>query len=118
MKVELEKVIGASVVVGGIIFGYGQLSNKVDNIQEYNDSEIRTLADNNMNDIIKLKTQMDLLVTPDMRIVPSPKVNSRLERIEEWIAEEKKRKEERRRMEERLDEEEHRRHEEDEGYRW
>ena len=113
MQVELEKVIGASVVIGGIIFGYGQLSNKVDNIQEYNDSEIRTLADNNMNDIIKLKTQMDLLVTPDMRIVPSPKVNSRLDRLEDFMNDEKRRKEDRRRMEERMDEEEHRRDEED-----
>ena len=112
MKVELEKVIGASVVIGGIVFGYGQLSNKVDSIQEYNDSEIRGLADTNMNDIIKLKTQMNLLVTPDMRIVPSPVVNAKLERLMRFMDEEKRRKEDRRRMEERLDEEEHRRDEE------
>ena len=116
MKVDVEKVIGASVIIGGIIFGYGQLSNKVDNIQEYNDSEIRTLADTNMNDIIKLKTQMDLLVTPDMRIVPSPVVNAKLDRLMRFMEDEKRRKEDRRRMEERMDEEEHRRDEEDD--RW
>ena len=66
-----------------------------------------------MNDIIKLKTQMNLLVTPDMRIVPSPVVNAKLERVMRFMEEEKRRKEDRRRMEERLDEEEHRRDEED-----
>lgn len=71
MKIELEKVAGAVVVIAGIVYGYGELNNKVDNLQEYNDTEIRQLADNNMNDIIELKTKMNLLVTSDMKIVPS-----------------------------------------------
>jgi hypothetical protein len=106
MKIELEKVIGASVIIGGIVFGYGQLSSKVENLQEYNDTEIRKLADDNMNDIIELKTKMNLLVTPQMTIVPSnkhashelarAKLNSRLEKIEAWITHEEKKQEERR----------------------
>ncbi len=113
MKVEIEKVVGAAVIIGGIVFGYGQLNNKVDSLQEYNDTEIRKLADDNMNDIIVLKTKMNLLVTPSMMIVPSPEVNARIDRLEEWIEHEKTKKEDRRRMEERLDEQEHRRDEED-----
>lgn len=74
MKIELEKVIGASVIIGGIIFGYGQLSSKVDSLKEYNDTEIRKLADDNMNAIIVLNTKMDMLVTKDMKIVPSQQV--------------------------------------------
>ena len=65
MKIELEKVIGGVVLLAGIVYGYGELNNRVDNLQEYNDTEIRQLADNNMNAIIELKTKMDLLVTQD-----------------------------------------------------
>ena len=65
MKIELEKVIGGVVLLAGIVYGYGELNNKVDNLQEYNDTEIRKLADDNMNAIIEIKTKMDLLVTQD-----------------------------------------------------
>lgn len=95
MKIELEKVIGASVIIGGIIFGYGQLSNKVDSIKEYDDTKLAKLVDVNMNDIIQLKTKMNLLVTPQMTIVPSSKhashelarerLKARIEAIEHWI---------------------------------
>jgi|SaaInlStandDraft_3_1057020.scaffolds.fasta_scaffold01563_13 hypothetical protein len=96
MKIELEKVIGAVIVVGGIVFGYGQLTTKVDNLQEYNDTEIRKLADDNMNDIIVLKTKMNLLVTPQMSIVSSNSIMNKLAVIESWIKHEEKKKEERR----------------------
>ena len=58
------------------------------------------------NDIVRLKQGMNLLVTPDMQIVPSgkhathelarAKLTARLERIEDWIEYEKKSKEEKR----------------------
>lgn len=91
MKVELKEVLGALVVIVGFAVGYGAVQKAVEDMPR-----LSKLADTNMNDIIVLKTQMNLLVTPDMRIVPSPRVNSRLERLEEWMAYEKQRKEEKR----------------------
>lgn len=112
MKVDLKEIVPYVVMAITAAVGYGSIQKDVEGI-----GDLAKLADNNMNDIIVLKTQMNLLVTPDMKIVPSPIVNAKLDRVMRFMEEEKRRQEDRRRMEERLDEEEHRRYEEEDS-RW
>jgi len=76
MKVDLNTVVPIFVVAAGVIFGYGVLSDKVDRIPF-----LLTLSDDNMNKIIVLETKMDMLVTPQMEIVPDPRTVGKFEAV-------------------------------------
>ena len=54
MKIELPTIIALVGVIGGVIFTYGQLTNKVDSL-EY----LKQLSDTNMNRIIVLETKLE-----------------------------------------------------------
>ena len=69
MKVELNIITPIAIALAGVIYGYGVLNDKVDKIDG-----LDKLSDDNMNDIIVLKTQMNMLISPSMEIRPSKKV--------------------------------------------
>jgi len=54
VKIELPTIIALVGVIGGVIFTYGQLTNKVDSL-EY----LKQLSDTNMNRIIVLETKLE-----------------------------------------------------------
>ena len=60
MKVDLTSLVPVLVLAGGIVFGYAQLTSKVDAYVEYDDTDIRTLIDDNMNRIIALEVKLDI----------------------------------------------------------
>jgi hypothetical protein len=70
MDIDLKSLLPALIALAGVIYGYGQLSSKVDRLLP-----LIQLADDNMNNIIELKLKMNLLVTPQMEIVGSKKVD-------------------------------------------
>jgi hypothetical protein len=76
MKVDLNIIAPIAVVAAGVIFGYGVLSDKVDKIDS-----LVGLADDNMNRVIVLETKMDMLITPQMEIVPDPRAVGNFERV-------------------------------------
>tara|TARA_R110000823_G_scaffold2934_6_gene11688 strand:- start:6707 stop:6964 length:258 start_codon:yes stop_codon:yes gene_type:complete len=77
MNIDLKSLLPTLFVVAGVIYGYGQLSSKVDRL-----NPLIQLADDNMNNIIELKLKMNLLVTPQMEIVGSKKVQFNKIRID------------------------------------
>jgi len=68
-------MIGGGIWTSSEIFTrFEALEAQVANEQAYNDAWIRKLSDDNMNKIIVLETKMNMLVTPQMTIVPSQQV--------------------------------------------
>ena len=85
MKVDTKELAPYLFVATGAIFGYGVMSDKVDKIEG-----LLKLSDDNMNDILVLKTQMNMLISPNMEIRPSKKVEFheiRLNQIEKEVYE-------------------------------
>ena len=75
--------IGGSIWTASEIFTrFEALESQVANEQAYNDAWIRKLSDDNMNKIIVLETKMNMLVTSDMKIVPSQQVGLNKAEIE------------------------------------
>jgi hypothetical protein len=72
-KLPISTIVMVIGLLGGVIFTAGTVINKVDSIESYNDDYLMRLADDNMNKIIALEIKMNLLVTPQMTIVPSNK---------------------------------------------
>jgi hypothetical protein len=105
-KLPISTIVMVIGLLGGVIFTAGTVINKVDSIESYNDDYLMRLADDNMNKIIALEIKMNLLVTPQMTIVPSnkhashelarAKLDARIKSMEAWITHEEKKKEERR----------------------
>jgi len=54
MKIELSTLVPVVALAGGIIFTYGQLTNKVESL-EY----LKKLSDDNMNRIIVIETKLE-----------------------------------------------------------
>ena len=54
MKIDLSTLMPLLAIMGGVIFTYGSLTNKVDSL-EY----LKKLSDDNMNRIIILETKIE-----------------------------------------------------------
>ena len=80
-KLPISAIAVVVSMIGGFIWTASEiftrfeaLETQVSNEQAYNDAWIRKLSDDNMNKIIVLETKMNMLVTPQMTIVPSQQV--------------------------------------------
>jgi len=80
-KLPISVIVVTIATIGGgiwtaseIFTRFEALEVQVSNEQAYDDAWIRKLSDDNMNKIIVLETKMNMLVTPQMTIVPSQQV--------------------------------------------
>ena len=82
IAVAISMIGGSIWTVSEIFTRFEALETQVANEQAYDDAWIRKLSDDNMNKIIVLETKMNMLVTSDMKIVPSQQVGLNKAEIE------------------------------------